>query len=111
MSIRNLNYKAIVKILGVIILITGLAMTIPWIYAETTGDMASAHAFRMCAPAEIIIGAAMSFFIRYEKIQFRTREGYIVVAACWVVASAAGAFPYFLSGFTESFPIAMRIAS
>ena len=103
MSIRNLNYKAIVKILGVIILITGLAMTIPWIYAETTGDMASAHAFRMCAPAEIIIGAAMSFFIRYENIQFRTREGYIVVAACWVVASAAGAFPYFLSGFTESY--------
>lgn len=103
MSVTNLNYKAIVKILGVITLTIGISMVIPWIYSELTGDIASIYAFRRCTPLTILTGLIITLFIRYEKSKFRAREGYIVVASCWVLASVIGSFPYFLSGFAENY--------
>ena len=98
-----INYKAIVRILGIIMLIIGLSMTIPWIYAEATGDVSGAIAFRKCAPPTIVIGGLVSFFLRAPEARFRAREGYIVVASCWLLASIIGTFPYYLSDFTGSF--------
>lgn len=103
MSTMNFNYKAIAKILGVIIFLEGLFMIIPWLYAERTGDISAIYAFRRCMPATVIIGAAMSFMIKSSKSKFRPREGYIVVALCWVTASIVGAFPYYLADFTGNF--------
>ena len=62
------NYKAILKLLGIIILIIGTAMIIPWIYAEVTGDMAAARAFRICAPVTVLAGGAVTFFIKIPKV-------------------------------------------
>ncbi len=104
MAINNLiNYKAIVRILGIILFIIGLSMIFPWLYAEVTGDLSAAHAFRICAPPTIILGGLISFFVRAPSARFRAREGYIVVASCWVLASLVGAFPYYLSDFTNSY--------
>ena len=103
MATPNLNYKTIVRILGAILLLIGLSMIIPWIYAETTGDPSAAAAFRKCVPPTVITGGLLSFFIRGKRAKFRTREGYIVVAACWVLASVVGAFPYYLSDFTGNY--------
>lgn len=103
MSITNLNYKAIVKILGIMILILGISMIIPWVYAEYAGDVSSIYAFRRCTPPTIIVGGLLTLFIRAHKMKFRAREGYIVVASCWIVASIAGSFPYYLSGFTSNY--------
>ncbi len=99
----TINYKAIAKILGVIIFILGISMAIPWIYAEITQDAATAAGFRLCAPATLFTGALIAFCIKGQRAKFRSREGYIVVAACWVIASLIGAFPYYLSGFADNF--------
>ncbi|MEE0771564.1 MAG: TrkH family potassium uptake protein [Anaerovoracaceae bacterium] len=98
-----INYKAILRILGSILLIIGISMIIPLIYAVVTGDSAAAGAFAKCAPPTILAGGAMFFFIRAPKAKFRAREGYIVVASCWVMAALVGAFPYMLSGFAENY--------
>lgn len=104
MAINNLiNYKAIVRILGIILLIIGLSMVAPWIYAEVTDDPSAAWAFRKCASPTIILGGLISFFVRAPSARFRVREGYIVVASCWILASLVGAFPYFLTDFTNSY--------
>lgn len=103
MSNLNLNYKAIVKILGVIILIEGIAMTIPWFYSSVTGDTGSSHAFAICTPVLIVIGGIFCIIVKQGKVRLRTREGYIVVAVCWMLASFIGAFPYYLTDFTDSF--------
>ncbi|NLD20126.1 MAG: hypothetical protein GX663_07780 [Clostridiales bacterium] len=99
----SVNYKAIAKILGIIMFILGLSMVIPWIYAEVTGDISAVSGFRKCVPAVLAMGAFLSFFIKSGKAHFRAREGYIIVASCWLVASFIGAFPYYLSNFTSSF--------
>lgn len=98
-----LNYTAIIKILGTIIFIIGMSMTIPWIYAEAAGEYSCTRAFRICAPATIVVGAAIMLIIRKTTPKFRSREGYIIVASCWIIASIIGAFPYFLSSFTGSY--------
>lgn len=102
-TITTLNYKAMIKLLGTIILILGVSMIIPWLYAKYVGDISSIHAFRICCPPSIIIGAAITLFIKAQKIHLRAREGFIVVTACWVTVSIIGAFPYYLSNFAPSF--------
>ena len=56
METKVTNYRAIFRILGIIILIIGIAELFPWIYAEFTGDHDVAGAFRICAPFTIAIG-------------------------------------------------------
>lgn len=97
------NYKAMVRILGIILFITGVAMIIPWIYAEVTDDLATAASFRICSPAAMILGGILAILLKSERARFRIREGYIVVAASWLVAIVAGAFPFYISDFTDSF--------
>ncbi len=91
------------KILGVIVLIIGIAEIIPWIYAEVTGDVSAASAFRICVPVTIGLGFVMSFFVRADKRKFGVREGFLVVASCWVIASLIGAFPYMMSGVASNY--------
>ena len=97
------NYRAIFRILGIIILIIGAAELFPWVYAEVAGDGEVAFAFRICAPATLALGAAMFLLIKTGRSRFGAREGYLVVALCWIVASLVGAFPYLLSGFYDNF--------
>lgn len=103
MSKVILNYKAIIRILGVIILVIGFAMVIPLIYAAVTRDYVAVAAFGRCAPVFILIGAVCAMAIEHRKVHLRTREGYIVVAACWILASFIGAFPYYFAHYTDSF--------
>lgn len=97
------NYRAIFKILGIIMIIVGAAEIFPWIYSEVTGDTEVAFAFRVCTPFTLALGLAMFFFIRTGRSRFGAREGYLVVALCWVCASLVGAFPYLLSGYVDSY--------
>ena len=92
------NYRAIGRILAIIIVIIGIAEIFPWIYAEATDAGNVAFGFRVCAPATIFLGLCMLFFIRSRNSRFGPREGYLVVALCWVVASIVGSFPYVISG-------------
>ena len=103
METKVTNYRAIFRILGIIILIIGIAEIIPWLYAEVTGDHDVAYAFRICAPFTLAIGLFLWIFIRTGRSRFGAREGYLVVALCWIVASLVGAFPYLLSGCFDNF--------
>lgn len=99
----TLNYRAIIRILGIIIFILGISMVIPWIYAEVTGDATCITAFRRCALPTIISGGFLVITMGNSGAKFRIREGYIIVAACWIVSSIIGAFPYYYSEFTSSY--------
>ncbi len=98
-----LNYKAIVRILGTIIFIIGLSMILPWMYAEFTHEPEAIRAFRICTPVTAIVGLLLMVCIKNHTVKFRAREGYLVVALCWLVASVAGAVPYCISGHAASF--------
>lgn len=99
----TLNYQVITKILGIIILIIGLfmlpALFCAWFYNEP-GNL---RALMISSGITIAIGAAIVLLVKPAQARFRAREGYIVVALCWLTASFFGSLPYYLSDFTESF--------
>lgn len=103
MSNRNKNYRVLIKICGTIILVTGIAMVIPWIYAEISGDATAADAFRRCVPVILILGISLTVLFRSDNPHFGVHDGYLIVSLCWVIASLAGSFPYYLSGASPSF--------
>ncbi|MBQ9016357.1 MAG: TrkH family potassium uptake protein [Firmicutes bacterium] len=102
MNSRKANNSALVKILGTIILIIGTSMLIPWIYSEVTGDAAAAHAFRICTPATLLAGLVITVLFRSDHSRFHSRDGFLIVTLCWILASVIGMFPYQLSGETAS---------
>ena len=95
--------SVIAKIMGIIVLIEGIAMIVPWIWAEGAGETESAFAFRICVPLTLLVGILVSLCFRSGRTDFGVREGYIVVALAWIIASIIGMFPYMLSGTTEDF--------
>ena len=97
------NYKAIIKILAIILFILGLSMIIPWLYATFTGDIACKKAFRICSIVLLLLGGSTNLLIRVPSTKFKSREGYITVSFCWILASIIGSFPYVLSGFMPDF--------
>lgn len=102
MNTRKANNSALIKILGTIILIIGISMLIPWTYAEITGEYAAALAFRTCTPVTLIVGLSISVLFHSDHSRFRSRDGFLIVTLCWVLASVIGMFPYQLSGETNS---------
>ena len=99
----TLNYKAIVRLLGIIILIAGIAMSIPWIYAEVAGYSSCVAGFRIGTLVSVFVGLVLTLALKSDRARFRLREGYIVVASCWAVAILAGSIPYYFSAFTDSY--------
>jgi len=87
--------------MGIIVLIEGIAMIVPWIWAECAGETESAFAFRICVPLTLLLGFLVSVCFRSGRTDFGVREGYIVVALAWVIASVIGMFPYILSGTAD----------
>jgi len=97
----KLNYKIIIHIMGVLLLINGgfmlLAMLISLIYKDgVTVQIAVAAMLTM------IIGVAFMFFTREHRKDLGKREGYIVVTFGWVFMSLSGTLPYI---FTNSIPL------
>lgn len=99
----TLNYQVIVKILGILILIVGISMLpallCAYIYGESDNFRALLISFFIAVP----LGGGVALLVRSAQVRFRTREGYIVVALCWLIASLIGTLPYYFSDFTGSF--------
>ena len=102
MKSKKANYNALIKILGLIVLIIGAAMLIPWIYAEVSGETVAAHAFRLCTPVTLVVGLAVTLLFHSDHTSFRSRDGFLIVTLCWLLASLIGMFPYYLSGVTTN---------
>lgn len=104
MSINvTLNYQLIARILGIITLIMGVSMLPALLCAVLYEEADTFRALAVSSVATILIGGIIALFVRPAQSRFRTREGYLVVALCWFVASLLGAFPYYLSDFTGNF--------
>lgn len=94
----DFRYKTIFKTLGLMLLISGIAMIPSLLYAAITNDTDTERAFIATAGVSIIIGGMMRFFIPRSERAFRTRDGYLSLLLCWVMCSLVGALPYLLSG-------------
>ena len=99
----TLNYQLIVRILGFILMVVGASMLPPVLCAYIYGEQSCLRALLLTSILSIFFGAILAIAIQPEKTKFRTRESYIAVASCWIVASIVGAIPFLMSGFAPTY--------
>lgn len=96
-----INFKIVIKLLGVILLAMGVFMLLPLVITIFTsqGEFMS---FLISSAICIVIG--LPFAIVKPKINnIGKREGYLIVALSWLIMSAAGTLPYLFEGVIDSF--------
>lgn len=96
-----MNYRIIVYLSGVILLIEAAFMLLPlliaWIYGESSG---------ICFLITMAAAGLLGFVMTRRKPAKRTmyaREGYVITALAWIVISLIGAAPFTLSGQIPSY--------
>lgn len=103
----GLKYRTIFKTEGQVLIIIGIAMLLPLLTALAYDETASAKAFAFVLVPCIFLGAVQVRSIRYSEKQLRLRDGFLIVAVSWILASAIGALPMLIDhsipGFFDSF--------
>ncbi len=98
-----MNRKLIVRVLGAILGIEALAMipsVLVSLYYHDGDTMAIIYSFLMTAAA----GTGMFLIPKTEKNSYlRLKEGFIIVAFGWILMSAFGALPFFISGMLPDY--------
>lgn len=97
------HYKAIGKIIGVLLILLGLLM-LPGIGFSFYYDSKDKTALVFSAFAAISTGAIFFFSFVREDQNIRKREGFLIVSLCWIFMSIFGMLPYLISGTTDTLP-------
>jgi len=100
-----LNFRVIGRVLGLLLLATGAAMTLPLLVCLLYGE-SDWRVFAICELGAVGLGSAMAWLIRAHD-ELRVKDGFIIVTAAWLMAGFAGAMPFWLSGALPSFTDAM----
>lgn len=92
------NYRAIIRALGFIIAINGVAMLPSLVCAYYYQESKAALALGICGIISTAAGLIMYRFAHQKKGTLSVRDGYLIVSASWIICSLIGAIPYVLSG-------------
>lgn len=99
----SMNYPVISKILGVILVLLSIAMLPSLLIAIILTERMSALAFLLTIIPILLLGLLILRKVHPEVSTIRIRDGILVVALTWLLATLIGTFPYMLSGVTSSY--------
>ena len=90
-----MNYKLLIKFLGLVLLIEAGLLLFPLIAALVFRESTE--------PFTVTIGILLAIslptrFIRPKNKRFYAKDGFVCVALCWVLLSAFGALPFVIGG-------------
>ena len=98
-----MNYRMIISLLGMVLLLMGGFLLLPCItaliYGE--GDLAALFATLVLS---VVLGALLTLCRPGEKKRLvHAREGFIMVSLSWILISLVGALPFYLNGAIPSY--------
>lgn len=97
-----MNLKLIFKVLGLLLLVEGIAMLLTLVIALIYHEN-DVMAFVLSAAINLGIGGLITFLTWKAPKDIGKREGFIIVTMVWVVFSFFGSLPYMISGSIPSF--------
>ena len=97
-----LNWKAVLEILGVLLLFLGGALVLPMGVSFIYGE-AEWWSFAVTIVLSLVLGFSMRFMSGSSNQKLDIREGFAVVALSWFVLSLMGALPFVISGVLSSY--------
>lgn len=99
-----MHFAMIFYIISVLIMVIGGFMIFPLGIAFYNGEISSMHAFFQTIIIVMAGGILLNLFTRKRRgKQFSAKDGFLMVTISWIIASVAGAMPFFLSGIIPSF--------
>ena len=99
----NLHFRTIFKVIGLVLIIAGFAMILPLATAIVYGEEDSRNAFACTIVPCLFFGFIMFKFIHHSAGRLRLRDGFLIVALCWLLISTIGTVPVVVSGAIPSF--------
>lgn len=103
---RSVRTAAIVRILGRLLLVESLLMILPLAVCLIYGE-SDWKGFGVAVVSAAAVGGLAEFLTRGSRSSVRSREGFIITAAVWVVFGLFGLLPFMLSSRPLSFTDAM----
>lgn len=94
-----MNIASVIRLLSFIIFVVAILMMVPAGLAIYYGEMTSFWAFLITIALMVLIGltAIVATQERHAKIMLSQKESYITVTITWILISAFGALPLYLS--------------
>ena len=97
-----MNYRMILYLLGVVLLLIGGFLLLPCmvalIYAETQG-----WDILLTVGICLVSGTLLALLKPKKKRGVHARDGFVMVSLSWILISLVGALPFYLSGAIESY--------
>ncbi|WP_167956747.1 TrkH family potassium uptake protein [Anaerosporobacter faecicola] len=100
-----MNYKAISKIIGLVLKFEAAFMLLPAIVAVIYQERAGIY-FAITMFLCLLVGAALGL-VSKKDTEFYAKEGFASVALSWIALSIFGALPFYLSGEIPSYTDAL----
>lgn len=94
----KISYKFIIRLLGLLGYIEGLAMLPCGFVALHYHESSSALPFFIIGITSILCGHFIMVNIKFTGLQVKTSDGYKMAAVCWIFCSLLGALPFYFSG-------------
>lgn len=99
-----IRFIPVIHVVSLLLLIISLFMLAPLGIAIYNGNTASARAFGFTIVFTVISCSLLWWLTRPKNgLGLRTKEGFLLVTASWISASAVGAIPFVLSGAIPSY--------
>jgi len=96
-----MKIKIVLSILGIILMIIGVSMLLPLLWAVYYGEY-DIQAFIISASVTFFTGLVLFKGLKTEE-NIRYKEGFAIVSLAWVFATIFGSLPYLLSGTFVTF--------
>ncbi len=91
-----MNWKAIFKILGIVLIVIAVSMCLPLLFSLYYG---SGDAMALVWSILITLAVGLIMMLSFHSTKpLRTREGFVIVSLGWVFATIFGALPFYFQG-------------
>ena len=100
-----MNRKIVVKVLGAMLVLEGIALLLPALVALYYRD-GSCKAFLLTAGICFLLGIPPAK-LNTEGLPMQRRDGFASAGLCWILLGTVGALPYVLSGAVTSYADAL----
>lgn len=94
----NLNFKAFIRSLGVLMMVMGAAMILPLIVSTIYKEVNISIAFIITIVPIFLIGFLIYIKVIPSQTRLTVRDGFLIVSVSWILASIISAIPFVLSG-------------
>lgn len=96
----RVNYKIVLKVLGLLVFILGLFLLLPCLVVFMDRDVAI-KPFIISSAISVVIGIIL-FQIKVHTKEIKKREGYLIVAFGWLFLCLFGSLPYIMCPTTSA---------